>query len=162
MSELPLEFTVNGRRVTVPPPFDRSLLSALRRDLGLTGAKYGCGEGQCGACTVLLDGAPVFSCQVTVAEALGRAVTTIEGLAPDGRLNPVQRAFTEMGAFQCGYCTPGMIVRATALLGENPSPSRDEIALALEANLCRCGGYARILSAVERAAALARAKSGAP
>jgi aerobic carbon-monoxide dehydrogenase small subunit len=134
------------------------LLAVLREELGLTGTKYGCGEGECGACTVLLDGAPVHACQIPVAEAAGKEVTTVEGLSEGGTLNPVQRAFLEVGAYQCGYCTPGMVVRATALLRANPSPSRDEIAAALEGNLCRCCGYLRILAAVERAATIAGAR----
>jgi len=160
MSGSALLLTVNGTGRTVRGSPDRPLLFALREELGLRGTKYGCGEGQCGSCTVLVDGAPVHSCQVTVGEVVGKKVTTIEGLAKDGKLNPVQRAFADAGAFQCGYCTPGMIVRATALLGSNGSPTRDEIAAALEGNLCRCCGYLRILRAVERAVELARAEGG--
>jgi len=158
--EAPARLRVNGAvRPVLSAPADRSLLAVLRSELDLTGTKYGCGEGQCGACTVLLDGSPVLSCQVPLADALGREVTTIEGLATDGHLTPVQRAFAELGAFQCGYCTPGMIVAATALLRSQPQPTRDEIATALDRHLCRCCGYGRILDAVERAAALARAEA---
>jgi aerobic-type carbon monoxide dehydrogenase small subunit (CoxS/CutS family) len=155
MSEPNLPLRVNGRVQSLRIQPDRSLLVALRQDLGLTGAKYGCGEGECGACTVLLDGVAVRSCQVALTEVGAREVVTIEGLAgPSGALSPVQRAFAEAGAFQCGFCTPGMIVGATALLSRVPAPSRDEIEGALEGNVCRCGGYLRIRNAVERAAAL--------
>jgi nicotinate dehydrogenase subunit A len=151
-----LEFRVNGRGVRLIPTPDRTLLTVLREELDLTGTKYGCGEGECGACTVLVDGAVRRSCQVTLAEVAGRTVTTVEGLAADGRLTAVQRAFLAVGAYQCGYCTPGMVVAASALLARNPHPSRDEIADALEPNVCRCGGYLRILAAVERAASRSR------
>lgn len=155
MSEPTIPLRVNGRSEVLPAFPERSLLAALRQDLGLTGSKYGCGEGECGACTVLLDGAAVRSCQVPVSEVGDREVLTIEGLGgPSGALSPLQRAFAEVGAFQCGFCTPGMIVAATALLAREPAPSRDEIESALEGNVCRCGGYLRILRAVERAAEL--------
>jgi aerobic-type carbon monoxide dehydrogenase small subunit (CoxS/CutS family) len=157
-----LQLTVNGRTRSVRPAPDRSLLAVLRSELGLTGAKFGCGEGECGACTVLLDGNPVRACQVRIAEVDGRDVTTVEGLATGDRLNSVQRAFAELGAFQCGYCTPGMVVRATALLRANPSPTDPEIREALEGNICRCGGYARILQAVELAARRTREGPGGP
>jgi len=150
---------VNGEVTNVPSSPDRPLLAVLRNELALTGTKYGCGEGECGSCTVLVDGVPVRSCQTSLGEVSGREVITVEGLASGGRLTPVQRAFAELTAFQCGYCTPGMVVRVTALLRTNRSPSRDEIAGALEGNICRCGGYLRILAAVERAAELARAGS---
>ena len=149
-----LRLTVNGEPRSVPRVPERSLLDLLRFDLGLTGTKYGCGEGECGACTVLLDGAPVPSCQVSATEADGAGVVTVEGLASAGALHPVQRAFLEVGAFQCGFCTPGMIVRAAALLDQVPGPSDEEILEAMEGNLCRCGGYSRILRAVRRAAEL--------
>ena len=157
-----LVLSINGASRSVPRSPDRSLLDLLRFDLGLTGTKYGCGEGECGACTVLVDGAPVPSCQVRAIEADGARVVTIEGLAPGGELNEVQRSFLEHSAFQCGYCTPGMIVRATALLDESPDPSDEEIVEAMEGNLCRCGGYTRILRAVRRAAELRRNAGGAP
>jgi nicotinate dehydrogenase subunit A len=154
MGEPTLLLRVNGHREALAVLPERSLLVALRHDLGLTGTKYGCGEGECGACTVLLDGIAARACQIPLAEAAGREVVTIEGLAgPSGELSPVQRAFAEVGAFQCGFCTPGMIVAATALLSRTPVPSRDEIESALEGNLCRCGGYLRIRTAIERAAA---------
>ena len=154
-----LRLTVNGERRSVPRVPDRNLLELLRFDLGLTGTKYGCGEGECGACTVLLDGAPVSSCQVPVGELEGATVVTVEGLAAGGALTPVQRAFLEVGAFQCGFCTPGMVVRATALLAQIPSPSEEEILEEMEGNLCRCGGYSRILKAVRRVSELAGGSS---
>jgi nicotinate dehydrogenase subunit A len=154
MTEPLLRIRVNGGERSTPLEPDRSLLAVLRNDLGLTGAKYGCGEGECGACTVLLDGAPVRACQVPIGEVGDREVVTVEGLAPEGRLSNVQRAFVEVGAFQCGFCTPGMVVRTTALLRENPNPGPDDVVAALDRNLCRCGGYAAILRAVARAAEL--------
>ena len=148
---------VNGTPRRLDAPADEPLLSALRDRLDLTGTKYGCGEGQCGACTVLVDGAAVRSCQTTVAEAAGKKIITIEGLEQNGRLHPVQAAFLEVEAFQCGYCTPGMIVSAAALLRSNPSPTTDDIVGAMSGNVCRCGTYPRILDAVRRAA-----KAGPP
>ena len=147
-----LDLAVNGtqRRVEAPP--EESLLSVLRNRLQLTGTKYGCGEGQCGACTVLLDGRAVRSCRTPVSEAAGRKITTIEGLEKNGRLHPVQAAFLEEEAFQCGYCTPGMIVSAAGLLAANGNPSEEEIAGRMNGNICRCGTYPRILAAVKRAA----------
>ena len=135
------------------------MLWALRADLGLTGTKYGCGAGICGACTVLVDGKAVRSCVTPVSAVRGHEVTTIEGLAHDGTLHPLQEAFLEHGGFQCGYCTPGMILSASALLHENPAASREEIAARLEHNFCRCGAHTRILDAVE---AVAQAKGGKP
>jgi len=145
-------FKVNGkdRRIETDPA--RPLLDVLREDLGLTGTKYGCGEGQCRTCTVLMDGKPAASCITPVREAEGRAIVTIEGLAQGGGLHRVQQAFLEEGAMQCGYCVPGMIVRAVALLESNPHPSRAEIVQWMDGNLCRCCGYPRILAAIERAA----------
>ncbi len=154
--------TVNGSLRSVPANPPRSLLDVLRYDLGLTGTKYGCGEGRCGACTVLLDGVPVNACQIPVDEVGDRSITTVEGLASRGELNAVQQAFAELGAFQCGFCTPGMIVRATALLRDDPSPSETEIRAALNGNLCRCCGYPRIVRAVERASEIGRSGGGRP
>jgi aerobic-type carbon monoxide dehydrogenase small subunit (CoxS/CutS family) len=153
-----LVLAVNGRerRVEVPP--EESLLSVLRNRLGLTGTKYGCGEGQCGACTVLLDGRPVRSCRTQVSEAAGKKITTIEGLAGNGRLHPVQAAFLEVEAFQCGYCTPGMIVSTVGLLERNPNPAEEDVAEHLTGNICRCGTYPRILAAVNQAALAMRKK----
>ena len=155
-----IRLDVNGTEVSVDAEPARSLLAVLRDDLDLTGTKYGCGEGDCGACTVLLGGEAVRSCQVDLAAIAGRSVTTIEGLGPDGHLSAVQRAFLEETAFQCGFCTPGMIVCAEALLRTDPTPTDAEIARALEAILCRCGGYGRILRAVRRAAEGRRAPAG--
>ncbi len=146
------ELHVNRERRRVDTDEQASLLSVLRERAGLTGVKYGCGEGQCGACTVLLDGSPVRSCVTLVRAAVGKAVTTIEGLDQDGRLHPLQQAFLDMGALQCAYCTPGMIVSGVGLLNENPSPTREEILRFMEGNICRCGTYPRILAAIQKAA----------
>ncbi|MEW6229384.1 MAG: (2Fe-2S)-binding protein [Bacillota bacterium] len=143
---------VNGERVEREVPASRTLLEFIREDLGLTGTKEGCGKGECGACTVLLDGAPVNSCLVLAYQADGRSVTTIEGLAQDGSLHPIQEAFVTEGAVQCGFCTPGMILAAKALLDANPAPSREEIRRGISGNLCRCTGYAKIIKAIEVAA----------
>lgn len=145
---------VNGKTCELSGPPSRSVLALLRDDLGLTGTKPGCGEGACGACTVLLEGLPVLACQTTLAEVAGRSVTTIEGLASGGRLHPVQRALAEERASQCGYCTPGMALRAAALLAADPDPGDGQVAAALEPNVCRCGCYPRIARAVHRAAAV--------
>lgn len=154
-----LTLTVNGRRQTVSTDPDRPLLDVLREDLGLTGAKYGCGEGQCGACSVLVDGQRVFSCQVPASAVDGKSVVTIEGLANDGQLHAVQKAFLDEGAFQCGYCTPGMIVAAVALLAEKPDAAEGEIVAGMNKNICRCGSHPKIVQAVRRAAAAARERS---
>jgi aerobic-type carbon monoxide dehydrogenase small subunit (CoxS/CutS family) len=154
MSSLTLH--VNGANLPVDAAPGESLLSVLRERLGLTGTKYGCGEGQCGACTVLLDGRAVRSCRTKASEAAGRKVVTIEGLASGDRLHPVQAAFLDVDAFQCGFCTPGMIVSAAALISSKPVPTRDDIASALGGNLCRCGAYPRIVTAVRQAAAAMR------
>ena len=147
-----LELIVNGTRRRVEADADESLLTALRDRLDLTGTKYGCGEGQCGACTVLLDGKPVRSCLTPVASTAGKAVTTIEGLEEGGRLHPLQEAFIEKDAMQCGYCTPGMIVEAVALLRRTPDPGEAEIARAMEGHVCRCCAYPRIVQAIRAAA----------
>jgi aerobic-type carbon monoxide dehydrogenase small subunit (CoxS/CutS family) len=139
----------------------KTLLEVLREDLGLTGTKHGCELGECGTCTVLVDGVPVLSCLALPAELEGRAVTTVEGLADHGRLHPLQQAFAELGAAQCGYCTPGVLLTARALLAHCPSPTRDEIREALAGNLCRCTGYTKILDAVELAALPAGATEAA-
>jgi len=150
------DFVLNGapRKVEADPL--RSLLSVLRDDLGLTGAKYGCGEGQCGACTVLVDGRATRACITTVQAAAGKTITTIEGLAKDGALHPVQEAFLAEGAMQCGYCVPGQILSACALLAKTPQPTDEEIVRGMEGNLCRCCAYGRMQAAVKRAAQGAR------
>ena len=130
---------------------EHSLLDVLRQEVKLTGTKYGCGEGNCGACTVLIDGEPMRSCITSVGSVTGREVTTVEGLAEDGHLNLVQKAFVENSAFQCGYCTPGFVISATALLSKNSTPDIREIKSALSGHICRCGAYVRILKAVQQA-----------
>ena len=147
-----LEFTLNGKPQRVSSNPQRTLLEVLREDLDLTGTKYGCGEGQCRACTVLLDGKPVRSCQTQITEVEGHTVETIEGLARDGALHPVQQAFIKEGAMQCGYCVPGMILATVALIKRNPSPNRTQIVEALNGNICRCCGYINVLNAVQHAA----------
>lgn len=158
MADLTLQ--VNGAELRVRAAADEPLLWVLRNRLRLTGTKYGCGEGQCGACTVLLDGRPTRSCLTPVSAAAGAAITTIEGLEQHGTLSPVQQAFLDEGAFQCGYCTSGMIVSATALLEDHAHPSDAQIVEAMNGNLCRCGTYPRIVAAIRRAAGVL-AKKGA-
>ena len=148
-----IRFTLNGKPTTLTVDGDRALLGVLRADLGLTGTKYGCGEGFCGACTVLVNGKAVRSCQTPVKEVAGQELTTIEGLAPDGNLHPLQKAFMDHDALQCGFCTPGMILNAYSLLRENPTPSAAEILEGMEGNLCRCGAHKRIVQAIQAAAA---------
>jgi aerobic-type carbon monoxide dehydrogenase small subunit (CoxS/CutS family) len=143
------ELYVNGKTVPVNVDGERSLLSVLRDDLDLTGSKYGCGEGECGACTVLLDGNPVRSCRTTAAEAAKRKITTIESLEKDGRLHPLQEAFLKHDAMQCGYCTSGMIMSGFALLQKSRDPSEAEIIRSMRGNICRCGVYQRILAAIK-------------
>jgi aerobic-type carbon monoxide dehydrogenase small subunit (CoxS/CutS family) len=150
-----MDVTVNGENLQALRA-DRNLLSYIRYDLGLTGTKYGCGEGLCGACTVLIDGQPVKSCMSTVGAVVGGSIVTIEGLARDGALHPVQRAFMEESAMQCGYCIPGFVIAAAALLDREPRPSLDLVREALSSNVCRCGVYSRIERAVLRAAEEAR------
>lgn len=144
-------FTINSEDVEVAIDHNQTLLELLREDLDLTGTKHGCELGECGACTVLVDGDPVVSCLFLAIEAVGRPVTTIEGLMVENRPHPLQETFAEYGGSQCGYCTPGMILSAVALLRHNPSASRDEIKEALSGNLCRCTGYKKIIDAVEAA-----------
>ena len=150
--ERTIRFKLNGKEVGVESPPERMLLWVLRTDLEHTGTKYSCGEGFCGACTVLVDGQPTLSCQFPLAKVEGKEVLTIEGLAKGERLHPLQQAFLEHDALQCGYCTPGMILQAYALLLRKPRPSEAEIADALEGNLCRCCSYNRIVAAVQTAA----------
>lgn len=147
-----LQFTLNGKPQRVSTDARRILLDVLREDLGLSGTKYGCGEGQCRACTVLLDGKPVRSCLTEITEVEGRKVETIEGLGQDRALHPVQEAFVKEGAGQCGYCVPGMIMTTVALLKRTPRPTEAQIIDALNGNICRCCGYGNILKAVQRAA----------
>jgi aerobic-type carbon monoxide dehydrogenase small subunit (CoxS/CutS family) len=152
----PLQLEVNGKRYTLKYPGDTPLLYVLRDELGLTGTKYGCGEGQCGACTVLLGGAPRRSCQIPVSAAAGRPIITIEGLEQNGKLHPVQQAFLDAGAFQCAYCTSGMIMSSVGLLKTNPNPSPADIVQGLQGNMCRCGTHPRIMEAVLNAAKASR------
>ncbi|HSB48839.1 MAG TPA: (2Fe-2S)-binding protein [Burkholderiales bacterium] len=148
-----IALTVNGRSHAVAAEPETALLYVLRNDLKLKGARFGCGMGQCGACTVLVDGKPVQSCDFPLSAAAGKSITTIEGLARDGTLHPLQRAFVEEQAAQCGYCATGIIMSAKALLDANPRPTEAEIRTALKGNLCRCGTHYRILRAIQRAAA---------
>lgn len=150
MSEFFLK--VNGKRVKVDAPAEESLLSVLRNHLNLTGTKYGCGEGQCGACTVLFNGIATRSCMMPASSAANAEIVTIEGLEQDGELTPVQQAFLEVGALQCGYCTSGMIVSATSLLRQTPHPTEEQIIAGMNGNVCRCGTYPRIIDAIKRAA----------
>ena len=146
-----VRFTLNGDKQEVKIDPSKTLLWVLRNYFGLTGTKYGCGIGFCGACTVIIDNEAVRSCVVPVSDVAGKEVTTIEGLAKEGKLHPVQNAFIEHDALQCGYCTPGMVMTAVALLTNNPSPTRQQIVDGLEENLCRCGAHTRIIDAVQTA-----------
>jgi aerobic-type carbon monoxide dehydrogenase small subunit (CoxS/CutS family) len=148
----PIEIEVNGKRYPVSYPADTPLLYVLRDELGLTGSKYGCGEGHCGACTVLFGTAPRRSCQIPVSAAAKKSIVTIEGLEKSGQLHPVQQAFMDAGAFQCAYCSSGMIMSCVGLLETNPYPSRSDIVQSLQGNVCRCGTHLRIIEAVLQAA----------
>jgi aerobic-type carbon monoxide dehydrogenase small subunit (CoxS/CutS family) len=150
--EQSISFKLNAKPVKISVEGERSLLWVLRTDLGLTGTKYGCGEGLCRVCNVLVDNKVLPSCQTSVREVAGREVVTIEGLAKHGRLHPLQEAFLRHDALQCGFCTPGMILRAFSLLSENPQPTRTEIIEGMDGNLCRCGSHTRIVQAIETAA----------
>ncbi len=156
-----MELRINGKTRKVDAAPERRLLGVLRDDLDLTGAKYGCGEGQCGACTVLVDGAAVKACVTPLRAVAGKEITTIEGLERDGKLHPLQQAFLDADALQCGYCTPGMILSAAALLKKNPNPADADVVKAMQGNICRCGTYPRIVLAVRMAAALGKAGSHA-
>jgi len=149
-----IRFKLNGTSVAVDVDEERMLLWVLRTDFGLTGTKYGCGEGLCGACTVLVDGEAVPACQTAVKDVDGTEVVTIEGLGRNGTLHPIQQAFVRHDALQCGFCTPGMIMKAYSFLTENPQPTRDEIIAAMDDNLCRCGSHVRVVQAVQTAANL--------
>jgi aerobic-type carbon monoxide dehydrogenase small subunit (CoxS/CutS family) len=154
------QLNINGsvQRVDVDP--ERSLLGVLRDELDLTGAKYGCGEGRCGACTVLVEGQPVRSCTARVGAVAGKPITTIEGLEQDGRLHPLQQAFLDAGAMQCGYCTSGMIMAGVGLLAQNQDPTPPDVVRAMDGNVCRCGTYPRILTAIRKAAEAMQTKGG--
>ena len=147
-SSLAIALEVNGEQITAEVPARRLLVHFIRDDLGLTGTHVGCDTGNCGACTVHVDGEPVKSCMLLAVQADGASIATVEGLAPDGELTPLQKAFNEHHALQCGYCTPGMLMSASALLERNPSPSEDEVRYALQGNICRCTGYVNIVEAV--------------
>ena len=153
-----LTLLVNGKEHQAEVAPEATLLNVLRDTLGLTGTKYGCGEGQCGACTVLMDGSAVRSCRTQASAAVGKKITTIEGLARGEKLHPVQQAFLQVEAFQCGYCTPGMIMSAVALLNHTPAPTDKQIIRYMDGNICRCGTYERIIEAVHFAAAFSRSK----
>ncbi len=156
MNEVKVKFILNGKEVEVEGAPSLTLLKALREKLGLTGTKAGCERGECGACTVLLDGEPVNSCLVLIPQVAGRAVETIEGLEAGGKLHPLQQAFIDESAVQCGYCIPGMVMAAKGLLDQNPEPNRNEIKRAISGNLCRCTGYAKIIKAIEKVAESAK------
>ena len=147
-----IRFTLNGKKTQVDCASDRRVVDILREDFGLTGTKEGCGSGECGACTILVDDKNRLSCLMLAAQLEGRTITTIEGLAGESRPHPIQEAFAKHGAVQCGYCTPGMVLAASALLRRNPDPTREQIREALSGNLCRCTGYQKIVDAVESAA----------
>jgi aerobic-type carbon monoxide dehydrogenase small subunit (CoxS/CutS family) len=157
-----IRFRLNGQECEIQVAPDRMLLWVLRTDLGLTGTKYGCGIGICGACTVVVNGEAVRSCQTPVGAIRGKEVLTIEGLSQDGQLHPLQKAFAEHDALQCGYCTPGMIMSAYSLLRKNPHPTREEIIAWMEGNLCRCGAHPRIVRAIEHMAREGKSEGGTP
>lgn len=152
---------VNGKKVPIDAEATANLLTVLRDELNLTGSKYGCGEGQCGACTVLIDGVVMRSCVTQVGRAAGKQITTIEGLEKDGKIHPLQEAFIQADAMQCAYCTSGMIMAATALLAKKPKPTRNEIIEGMNSNICRCGVYQRIIEAIQIASGQTQAKEGA-
>ena len=151
-----LRLLINGTEHQLDVPPDSKLLYVLRENLGLSGTRYGCGEGMCGACTVLLDGKPARSCQAPLSAVVGKKITTIEGLERDGKLHPVQEAFLQAEAFQCAYCTSGMIMNAVGLLSKNPKPTDEQIISGMKGNVCRCGTHPRIVEAIRRAAAAMR------
>ena len=155
------ELDVNGARHRIDADSDRTLLSVLRDDLELTGTKYGCGEGQCAACTVLVEGTPTKSCLTRVGAVAGKRIVTIEGLAANGTLHPVQQAFIDADAMQCGWCTPGMILGAVGLLQRSPHPTEAEIVSGMNGHICRCGTYSRVIHAIQSAAAIQNGSKGA-
>lgn len=155
-----ISFRLNGRKTEIDAPPDRRVVDLLREDLLLTGTKESCGTGDCGACTILVDGETRLSCLMLAAQLEGRNIVTIEGLSADDELHPVQKAFVEHGAVQCGFCTPGMALASVDLLNRNPAPTREEIRDALAGNLCRCTGYQKIVDSIEMAAAALRSKAG--
>jgi carbon-monoxide dehydrogenase small subunit len=155
-----IDLRVNGKRHTVEAKPNGTLLDVLRNQLGLTGTKYGCGSGNCGACTVLIDGRPVTSCLTLAVAVEGREITTIEGMAQNATLHPIQEEFIRHGAIQCGYCTPGLIMTASALISESPIPTREQIRLYIKGNLCRCTGYVKIVDAISSAAERLRRPGG--
>ena len=161
-SKVPLRLRVNGEEYEVLAPVHHTRLEVLREELDLTGTKHGCELGECGACAVLIDGQPQISCLILAVEAQGHEITTIEGLAQGSQPHPLQETFAALGAAQCGYCTPGFIITAKALLDHNPRPTRDEIREAISGNLCRCTGYVKIIDAIEQAAARLRGEAPAP
>ena len=161
MGKILVTLRVNGEIYEVAVPVHKTLLEVLREDLQLTGTKHGCELGECGACAVLVDGEPLLSCLLLAVESEGRHIETVEGLATGGRLHPLQESFADLGAAQCGYCIPGMLMTAKALLDREPRPSRERICEALSGNLCRCTGYLQIVDAVEAAAKKAAAKASA-
>lgn len=146
-----IQFELNGKKVEMPLEKDQTLLWSLRTHFNLTGTKYGCGEGYCGACTVLMNDEPVRSCTIRMEEVAGKKITTIEGLSKNGKLHPVQQAFVDNDALQCGFCTPGMIMNAVGLLEKTPHPTREQIIEGMDGNLCRCGAHVRIIDAIESA-----------
>jgi aerobic carbon-monoxide dehydrogenase small subunit len=151
LKQIELHFRINGEEQKLTVPVNTTLLQVIRDKLGLMGTKEGCGEGECGACTVLMDGKPLTSCLVLAKEAHGREILTIEGLMKHEKLSRLQQAFIEEGAIQCGYCTPGMLMSAQGLLNENPTPTEEEIRKGIEGNICRCTGYTRIVNAIQKA-----------
>jgi isoquinoline 1-oxidoreductase alpha subunit len=151
-----IDLHINGHPQRIEADPEQSLLETLRNQLDMTGTKYGCGEGQCGACTVLVNGQPARSCITPISAVMGKQITTIEGLEKDGQLHPLQQAFLDADAMQCGYCTPGMILAGVALLKKNPDPGEAEIVRAMQGNVCRCGTYPRIVAAIRRAAGAQR------
>ena len=151
MKQIELQFRINGEKQRLTVPVNTTLLQVIRDQLGLMGTKEGCGEGECGACTVLMDGKPVTSCLVLAKEADGREILTVEGLIKDEKLSRLQQSFIDEGAIQCGYCTPGMLMSAQGLLNENPAPTEEEIRQGIEGNICRCTGYTRIVNAIQKA-----------